>query len=79
MMEEWQQAIIRMEEHTKNIKDELTYVATKECVEQEGEKTRAAIPKDNGFKEKLIMWLLIALFAALGLTGMIKYLVNGGG
>ena len=74
--------VVLTEEQNKK----LDTLATKECVENDGALTLAAIsvaaPKANGdakFYRTLITWLVVALFVALGLTAAIDFIAAGGG
>ena len=82
-MEDCQQAIIRMEEHTRDMKDNLKDAATKDDLEGQTQIIVAIIkansPK-NGVKDKLLWVLVLALIALAGATSVIEYLAaNGGG
>lgn len=76
-MEEWQQAMVRTEEHTRDIKDNIKNVATKDDLDAQTQYIVVELKPKNGIKDKML-WLLVIAIIVLAGAEKAAQIINGG-
>jgi hypothetical protein len=85
VMEEWQKAMVETAVHTKDMKESLGNVATKDDLDSQTKEIcaeiKASTPK-NGLKDKLLWIAFLVICSIAGGTSVVALAVkfaNGGG